>query len=95
MRKDEVEEVAAAIRHYFESNPRAADSVAGITRWWWQRNRYARERDRVASALELLVAEGTVGVRHSHDGEALYFLIGRQQAAGGAPMDGKTQRGTS
>jgi hypothetical protein len=71
---ENVESIASAIRQHLEANPRAADSVAGIMRWWWQRNRYEHERNRVIAALERLVSEGIVGVRHASDGEALYFL---------------------
>jgi hypothetical protein len=71
---DDIDTIANAIREHMAQNPHAADSVAGIMRWWWQPQRYAHDRDRVVAALELLVNEGVLAVRHNPDGEALYSL---------------------
>jgi hypothetical protein len=71
---DDIESVASAIREHLAANPHAADSVAGIMRWWWQPSRYVHERDRVVAALEQLVQEGVLAVRIATDGEALYSL---------------------
>lgn len=71
---DDVETIASAIREHLANHPRAADSVTGIMRWWWQPQRYAHERERVVAALERLASEGVLTVRHNPDGEALYSL---------------------
>jgi hypothetical protein len=50
-----MEAVAAAIVDYLRAHPMAADSAAGVRRWWIGAQRAGPGLDEVESALDLLV----------------------------------------
>ena len=71
-RDDDVAAIADQITRYLESHPQAADSAAGILRWWIARQRLEDSIDQVEQALELLLRRGSVRKRIMIDGQVLY-----------------------
>jgi len=70
--------VSQEIKRYLDAHPNAADSLEGIVRWWLPRQRYEEARQRVQSALDLLIAEGMIGMVETRDNKIIYSNIGRQ-----------------
>jgi Fe2+ or Zn2+ uptake regulation protein len=48
------------ILDYLKKNPKAGDTLEGITRWWLERERIENSVDKVIRALENLVEKGLV-----------------------------------
>lgn len=56
----EVAAVAMAIRRYFDEHPRAADTAAGIQRWWLAPRHGAVRLQTVEAALAQLEQQGVI-----------------------------------
>jgi hypothetical protein len=69
------DEVCTAVLAYLRENPRAMDTLEGITTWWLPRQQIRFDVERVWHALELLKARGVVEEFHAGD-IALYRLKG-------------------
>ena len=69
---DAVAAVAAEICSYVAAHPEAADSVAGIHRWWLQPKFSAEHASVVEQALGRLVAAGVVRECFLPDGTSVY-----------------------
>ena len=69
---EEILTAAQEIRDYLMAHPNAADSAQGIAKWWLGRRRYEEAIETVRSALDYLVAEGTVIKRKMVSGETVY-----------------------
>lgn len=68
------DEIERSLLAYLRGHPRAADTLDGIVDWWLPRQRYETARLRIESALERLVAEGTLRRDILQDGAVLYAL---------------------
>ena len=67
-----IETIAQKITEYLKVNPRASDTVEGVTNWWLgQGERHASE-ELVQKALDHLVTQRHVFCRRSPDGHWLY-----------------------
>lgn len=69
-----VDSAAAAIARYLSDHPKSGDTLEGVMQWWLARQ---RERDSVvtvSSALDLLVANGTLDKTEYSGGRVLYSL---------------------
>ncbi len=73
--------IAAQIRNYLIAHPDAADSVAGIHRWWLQRNWSAERSSVIEKALEQLVDDGYVHALRLPDGTTVYGRRDRSSMA--------------
>ncbi len=69
---EEILTAAQEIRDYLRAHPNAADSAQGIAKWWLGRRRYEEAIETVRSALDYLVAEGTVIKRKTVSGETVF-----------------------
>ena len=67
----EVEEIARELEKYVLLHPTAADTPAGIARWWLDR-REQPALNRVEAALEKLVERGVLVRRLLPDGNSIY-----------------------
>ena len=90
--EDAVGAIATEICSYLAAHPGAADSVAGIHRWWLPRKFAEQRSTMVEQALDRLVAAGLVRVRYLPDGASVYGSIGATPSAlrqrGGRKMEG-------
>jgi hypothetical protein len=57
---------------YLRRNPRAKDTIEGITEWWLLEERIIRAQTAVQEALDQLVAQGYVLAERTFDGRVLY-----------------------
>lgn len=78
---DAVDVIAAEIRSYLAAHPEAADSVAGIHRWWLPPKVSAEHSSVVEQALDRLVLASLVRVRYLPDGAIVYGGIERDPSA--------------
>jgi hypothetical protein len=60
------------ILRYLRSNPRAGDTLEGITKWWLELERIEGAVDEVAEVCELLVKEGELQKRKGLGGRVFY-----------------------
>ncbi len=83
MTKDDgaVNAIAAEIRNYLVVHPDAADSVAGIHRWWLQPKWSAERSSVIEEALEQLVDDGNVRALSLPDGTTVYGRRDRSSMA--------------
>jgi hypothetical protein len=72
----DVAALAEQIRAYLLRHPKAADSVAGVLKWWLLEQRLEQSRDNVQRALDYLVATGQVAERKTPDGTVVYVASG-------------------
>ena len=70
-----LDRVVAAIEAYLTSHPVAADSAAGIARWWLGQEGIEAGVDEVQGALERLVENGVVRARTLPGGERIYSAM--------------------
>jgi hypothetical protein len=88
-----VRAIAWAVMQYLHRHPQAADTAAGIQRWWLAPTMGEVSIDDVEQALEQLVAGGQVARRDSAWSATTYGLAmsapaeGRAHGAAGAPAD--------
>lgn len=68
----EVEEIAAAIDRYLDAHPGAADTPAGIARWWLSGDVGFASIEQIEHALELLVNRGLLRRDPLPDGNSVY-----------------------
>lgn len=68
----EVERMAAAIVEHLRAHPHAADSAAGVARWWLGPAHAGVAVERVEAALDRLVALGVLRQLRLADGSVLY-----------------------
>lgn len=64
------------ITDYLRQQPRAGDTLEGITRWWLLRQQVRDSLRSVERALEGLKLEGVVEERRAPGGQRLYFFSG-------------------
>ena len=64
--------IVVEIARYIREHPDAADSLAGVHRWWLTRLRYEESATQVEQALNQLVREGIVVGERMLDGTTLY-----------------------
>jgi hypothetical protein len=76
-REDEIALVAEEIARYLAAQPRAADSIEGIRRWWLAPRIGERRHAVVQAALELLAAQGVAAQRLLSDGTAVWSAAER------------------
>lgn len=74
----EVTALAEEIRAYLQRHPKAADSVAGVLKWWLLEQRVEQSREDVQRALDHLVATGQVDVHKTPDGTVIYAASGEK-----------------
>jgi hypothetical protein len=79
--KDAVGAIATEIRRYLVAHPDAADSVTGIHRWWLPRRYSAEHASVVEQALQRLISENIVRVRHLPNGASVYSSAERDSSA--------------
>jgi hypothetical protein len=68
----EIMELAQQIERYLAAHPQAADSLAGIVRWWLTRQHYEVSAHKVMRAAEHLVRAGKVQKQTTADGTTIY-----------------------
>lgn len=79
--EDAVGAIATEICSYLAAHPGAADSVAGIHRWWLPPKFAEEHSTTVEQALDRLVAASLVRVRYLPDGASVYGSIGATPSA--------------
>ena len=57
---NDIQLVAKEIELYLAKHPRAADSIEGIIKWWLPQQRYVDAHEKIATALDYLIAQGVV-----------------------------------
>jgi hypothetical protein len=57
---NDIQLVAKEIELYLAKHPHAADSIEGIIKWWLSQQRYIDAHEKIAKALDYLVAQGVV-----------------------------------
>ena len=70
--EDAIASIAEVIRRYFATRPAAADSVAGIQRWWLPTALHEEPLPLVELALDRLIEEGIVRRVTMEDGSVIY-----------------------
>jgi len=60
------------ILSYLRKNPRAADTLEGIARWWLEKEKIDHSIDIVRDALEDLAKDGRVRKKILKDGTIVY-----------------------
>jgi hypothetical protein len=81
----EVDDIARELERYLSMHPTAADTSAGITRWWLAHSAQPA-LNRVEAALDLLVQRGLLQRKELPDGNSLY-LSARRSSAAAAPSN--------
>lgn len=72
--KREVATLAKDILKYLAENPRAEDTVEGITRWWLLQQNILRAIALVEAALEKLVKQKAITKHEGPDGRTYYRI---------------------
>jgi hypothetical protein len=80
---DAVAQVVAELRRYLAAHPDAADSLAGVLKWWLPRQRYEETAEIVREALERLAEEGVVSRRAQPGGSLVYMSARRSESLSG------------
>lgn len=75
--EDAITVIARAIRRYSVLHPDAADSAAGVQRWWLPVRLREEALPLVCAALERLVAKGTMHRTELEDGTVIYATLRR------------------
>ena len=75
--EDAVAVIARAIRRYSALHPDAADSAAGVQRWWLPALLHEEPLPLVCAALERLVADGVMRRTELEDGTVIYANLHR------------------
>ena len=76
----EIDAIAGDVEAYVDSHPAAADTVAGIQRWWLRRP-IAPPVDLVEAAVNSLVRRGVLSRRVLPDGNIVYARPARPTGA--------------
>lgn len=71
----EVIRIAREIQRYLETRPDAADTLAGIVKWWLLRQRLEEASGKVQKALDYLVVHGIVRKKTIAGGAVLYSSL--------------------
>lgn len=72
--------VARAILEYLRKNPRAQDTLSGITEWWLPRQQIRTHATTVKDALALLLAEELIVEVKGKDSQHHYRINERKWA---------------
>ncbi len=64
-------QIAKAISEYLSRNPKAADTIEGISQWWLPKDEKRSTND-ILCALEKLIAQGRVEKHISPCGRCLF-----------------------
>jgi hypothetical protein len=75
--EDAVSVIAGAIRRYAARHPEAADTAAGVQRWWLPTQLHEEPLPLVCAALERLVGEGVMRRTELEDGTVIYANVRR------------------
>jgi hypothetical protein len=67
-----VEAIAAEVLDHLRSNPRAADSLDGVRKWWLKRRGHVPAPDVVKAALTLLISRDALRAERAVDGTIIY-----------------------
>jgi hypothetical protein len=67
-----VKDLALATARYLMRNPKAADDVEGIMRWWLPQEQPGKTVDRVRAAVALLEQQGAMVRMELPDGHAIF-----------------------
>ena len=73
--EDRITVIAGEISRYLLNHPDAADTFAGVSRWWLRRIRLEEAIEQVREALDRLVAQGVVVESVLPDGQVLYSRV--------------------
>ena len=68
----EIDCIARKIADYLREYPNAADTADGVFKWWLSREQVRCRHEQVESALEYLIADGSVVKTLLADGRTLY-----------------------
>lgn len=71
---DRKEKLAQLILNYLRKNPKAGDTLEGITRWWLELERIEVSVDEVSHTLEYLVENGLIRMHKSEGGLTFYKI---------------------
>ncbi len=69
----EVVRIANDIKKYLADHPNAADTLDGITKWWFLRQRFTESAQLVQKALDYLVSESQVERKTNLGSDYVYF----------------------
>ena len=78
----------AAILHYIQKNPLAADTADGILSCWVPHDGFENAADHIAAVLGDLVANHWLKMRQLPDGKILYVCVETPDSAPGGPEPG-------
>ena len=70
--EQQIKQVAREIERYLISHPSAADSLAGVAKWWLSFQRYNNASAIVQEALDYLIVNGRVVKEKNPDGTYIY-----------------------
>ncbi len=77
----DVRDLSHEILEFLLENPRARDTLEGITEWWLLERDIQRETERVRQALSRLVADDLIDEVQGADGRRHYLLNRRRLEA--------------
>jgi DNA-binding transcriptional ArsR family regulator len=76
----EARDIAREILRSLEKHPEAKDTVDGIARWWFRRERSGRLHSDVEQAVSLLLSQGLI-LETRRKGVSPYYRLNPQQGA--------------
>ena len=68
-----IEKIARDVECYLSSHPGAADTAAGIARWWLLQSQVETQLSQIELALELLVTRGVLRRQCLPDGSCVFM----------------------
>jgi hypothetical protein len=80
MKEASTSRVARAILEYLHKNPRAQDTLSGITEWWLPKQQIRTQPTTVKDALALLIAEELIVEVKGKDSQSHYRINDRKWA---------------
>lgn len=72
------EEISRVILNYLCENPKAGDTLEGITRWWLEMQRIEFSVNEVEDVLESLVRKSVIRKYKVKDGTTFYKIKGTE-----------------
>ena len=70
----EYDKIAHSLLNYLANNPRASDSLKGITEWWLLKDKIDHAVEEVNHALEMLVSKELIIEKQFHAQRKVYQL---------------------
>ena len=74
--------LAREIIKYLATHPKAADTTAGITKWWLARQGYEDTIEKVQKAVDYLLSKGLLEKRTLPGGQVVYWLANKTSSPG-------------